>query len=181
MLPARVRLLVNRLDPHHLHQPPHPLAVHLIAFKETFDRLARKAGIASTAQRRPRLHDLRHTFAVRALADSPSSRSRSGAHMVALATYMGHVYEEVFLRAYDFVAEARAGIGAWLTFYNNERKHQSHGYRTPAEIFAAAQACGHVDNGRTLTTSPQEQQQQKEKDSASDEQLIVYQHAQVAK
>ena len=43
------------------------------------------------AQRRPRLHDLRHTFAVRALADSPSGRSRSGAHMVALSTYMGHV------------------------------------------------------------------------------------------
>jgi integrase/recombinase XerD len=28
---------------------------------------------------------------VRALADSPSGRSRSGAHMVALSTYMGHV------------------------------------------------------------------------------------------
>lgn len=62
-----------------------------IAVKETFDRLARKAGIVPAAQRRPRLHDLRHTFAVRALADSPSGRSRSGAHMVALSTYMGHV------------------------------------------------------------------------------------------
>ena len=43
------------------------------------------------AKRRPRLHDLRHTFAVRALQGSPAGRSRSGAHMVALATYMGHV------------------------------------------------------------------------------------------
>ena len=62
-----------------------------IAVKETFDRLVGKAGIKSRSARRPRLHDLRHTFAVRALQGSPSGRSRCGPHMVALATYMGHV------------------------------------------------------------------------------------------
>jgi putative transposase len=44
-------------------------------------------------------------------------------------------YEEVYLRAYATVAEARAGIGAWLDFYNTERQHQSLGYRTPREIY----------------------------------------------
>jgi hypothetical protein len=29
------------------------------------------------------------------------------------------------------VAEAKAGIGAWLDFYNAKRQHQSLGYRTP--------------------------------------------------
>ncbi len=67
------------------------LPLHYIRVKETFDRLAVRAGIASVAKRRPRLHDLRHTFAVRALQGSPMGRSRSGPHMVALATYMGHV------------------------------------------------------------------------------------------
>ncbi|VIO69732.1 tyrosine-type recombinase/integrase [Bradyrhizobium ivorense] len=62
-----------------------------IAVKETFDRLVDKAGIRSTSARRPRLHDLRHTFAVRALQGSPTGRGRCGAHMAALATYMGHV------------------------------------------------------------------------------------------
>ena len=62
-----------------------------IAVKETFDGLVGKAGIRSRSGRRPRLHDLRHTFAVRALQGSPSGRSRCGAHMAALATYMGHV------------------------------------------------------------------------------------------
>ena len=62
-----------------------------IAVKETFDRLASKAGIVTATRRRPRLHDLRHTFAVRALQSSPACRSRSGAHMAALSTYMGHV------------------------------------------------------------------------------------------
>jgi integrase/recombinase XerD len=66
-------------------------ALRYIAVKETFDRLVGKAGIKSRSARRPRLHDLRHTFAVRALQASPSGRSRCGAHMAALATYMGHV------------------------------------------------------------------------------------------
>jgi len=41
--------------------------------------------------RPPRLHDIRHTFAVRALEASPGGRQRIGQHMVALATYLGHV------------------------------------------------------------------------------------------
>src|SRR5689334_1631171 len=44
-------------------------------------------------------------------------------------------YEEVYLHAYATVAEAKAGIGAWLEFYNTERQHQSLGYRTPRQIY----------------------------------------------
>jgi putative transposase len=44
-------------------------------------------------------------------------------------------YEEVYLNAYATVAEAKAGIGAWLRFYNEERQHQSLGYRTPRRIY----------------------------------------------
>jgi putative transposase len=44
-------------------------------------------------------------------------------------------YEEVYLNAYATVAEAKAGIGAWLSFYNDERQHQSLGYRTPRQIY----------------------------------------------
>ncbi len=44
-------------------------------------------------------------------------------------------YEEVYLNAYATVAEARTGIGAWLSFYNDERQHQSLGYRTPRQIY----------------------------------------------
>jgi putative transposase len=57
-------------------------------------------------------------------------------------------YEEVFIKAYNSVAEARRSIGEWLSFYNNERKHQSHGYRTPSEIYAGAEACGYVESSR---------------------------------
>jgi hypothetical protein len=43
--------------------------------------------------------------------------------------------EEVYLNAYATVTEAKAGIGAWLDFYNRERQHQSLGYRTPRQIY----------------------------------------------
>src|SRR5437588_5315831 len=40
-----------------------------------------------------------------------------------------------YLHAYATVAEAKAGIGAWLDFYNTERQHQSLGYRTPRQVY----------------------------------------------
>ena len=46
-------------------------------------------------------------------------------------------YEEVYLNAYASVAEAKAGIGSWLGFYNAERQHQSLGYRTPRQAYEA--------------------------------------------
>ncbi len=49
-------------------------------------------------------------------------------------------YEEVYLKAYQTVAEARVGINAYLEFYNRRRPHQSLGYRTPAEVYQKGQA-----------------------------------------
>jgi putative transposase len=46
-------------------------------------------------------------------------------------------YEEVYLHAYENVAEARAGIGRYLGFYNDERPHQALGYQTPAAFHQA--------------------------------------------
>ncbi len=40
-------------------------------------------------------------------------------------------YEEVYLRAYDSVAEARTSIGRYLDFYNRQRPHSSLDARTP--------------------------------------------------
>ena len=44
-------------------------------------------------------------------------------------------YKEVYLNAYASVAEAKAGIDAWLDFYNAQRQHQSLGYRTPRQFY----------------------------------------------
>ena len=75
-------------------------------------------------------------------------------------------YEEVFIKAYGSVLEARRGIGGWLSFYNEERPHQALGYRTPRAVFAG-EAGEHVDNPSALlraapalpTCSPAQQQE----------------------
>ena len=54
-------------------------------------------------------------------------------------------YEEVYLKAYNSVAEARRSLDAWLVFYNDERPHQSLDYQTPREVFEGV-ACEYVDN-----------------------------------
>jgi putative transposase len=47
-------------------------------------------------------------------------------------------YEEVYLHAYDDVAEARAGLGRYFSFYNTRRPHQALGGRTPREAYLTA-------------------------------------------
>ena len=44
-------------------------------------------------------------------------------------------YEEVYLKAYDSVAQARQGIDDWLMFYNEERRHASLSRMTPDQVY----------------------------------------------
>lgn len=44
-------------------------------------------------------------------------------------------YEEVYIRDYQSLKEAKGGIEKYLTFYNKQRLHQSLDYRTPAEVY----------------------------------------------
>jgi len=49
-------------------------------------------------------------------------------------------YEEVYLKSYQTVREAKREIGSFLFRYNQERLHQALGYNTPSEVY----------HGRTL-------------------------------
>lgn len=60
------------------------------AVGQTFHRLAVKTGL-HTETKRPRIHDLRHSFTVRVLASWYRSGIDVDTRMVALATYLGHV------------------------------------------------------------------------------------------
>lgn len=44
-------------------------------------------------------------------------------------------YEEVYLKAYGTASEARAGVGQYLRFYNEERPHSSLAARTPDQTY----------------------------------------------
>lgn len=56
----------------------------------TFTCLVRRAKIAPDRSRQPRIHDLRHTFATRALEQCGAGRRTVARHFVALSTYLGH-------------------------------------------------------------------------------------------
>lgn len=57
----------------------------------TFLALVRELGLhPGPGQKGPRLHDLRHTFAVRALETCPKGHAEVSQHMLALSTYLGH-------------------------------------------------------------------------------------------
>ena len=49
-------------------------------------------------------------------------------------------HEEVYLRAYDSVAEARGSLGSYLGFYNRKRPHSSLDGRTPDHVYFAGLA-----------------------------------------
>jgi len=56
-----------------------------------FLRLVRAMGIhPGPGARGPRIHDLRHQFAIRVLEAGPATRTGVDARMLALSTYMGH-------------------------------------------------------------------------------------------
>ena len=44
-------------------------------------------------------------------------------------------YEEVYLRAYGSVGEARSSLGRYLTFYNSRRPHSSLDRKTPDQAY----------------------------------------------
>jgi putative transposase len=44
-------------------------------------------------------------------------------------------YEEVYLKDYQTVSEAREGLSQYFQFYNYERYHQSLGYKTPCAVY----------------------------------------------
>ncbi len=48
-------------------------------------------------------------------------------------------YEEVYLKDYGTVMEARGGLGTYFEFYNRERLHQALGYRTPEAVYFEGQ------------------------------------------
>jgi integrase/recombinase XerD len=60
--------------------------------RPTFHKLVGQAGLLPrSAMCRPRLHDMRHAFAVRTILDSYRDDGDPGARLAVLSTYLGHV------------------------------------------------------------------------------------------
>jgi integrase/recombinase XerD len=85
-----LRRRIGGLDPHlfvlSTGEPPDSASI-----SRAFIKLARQIGLRGPqGERGPRLHDLRHSFAVRSLEQCGSDRAAINRHMLALSTYLGH-------------------------------------------------------------------------------------------
>ena len=74
-------------------------------------------------------------LAGRQIAISMDGRGRCMDNIFVERLWRSLKYEEVYLKDYASVTEARAGIGRYFQFYNHQRLHQSLAYRTPAAIY----------------------------------------------
>jgi integrase/recombinase XerD len=84
-----LRRRIGGADPHlfvvSTGEPPDHASV-----SRAFIKLARLVGVRPPTGPGPRLHDLRHSFAVRSLERCRGDRAAINRHMLALSTYLGH-------------------------------------------------------------------------------------------
>jgi integrase/recombinase XerD len=112
---------------------PHPKApsfflsttgtrLHAGGVHHVFPRLVRSAGLDQAGRRRPRAHDLRHSFAVRTLLGWYRAGVNVDAHMPLLSTYLGHSHPESTYWYLSAVPE--------LLFLASERLERGEGARS---------------------------------------------------
>ncbi len=71
----------------------------------------------------------------RQIAISMDGRGRCMDNIFIERLWRSLKYEEVYLKDYSSVTEARASLESYIRFYNQERLHQSLDYRTPAALY----------------------------------------------
>ena len=69
---------------------------------------------------------------IRILSHAPSRMTHSNPLFINLSLLK---YEDIYLRDYESVKQAREGINRYFAFYNNERLHQSLAYRCPRDVY----------------------------------------------
>jgi putative transposase len=84
------------------------------------------------------------------VAISMDGRGRFADNIFVERLWRSLKYEEVYLKAYESVAEARHGIAAYFEFYNYQRLHQALGYRARAKCSCKPLTSAVPRGGKTL-------------------------------
>jgi len=71
------------------------------------------------------------------IAVSRDGRGRALDNVFVERLWRSVKYEDIYIKEYEQVAELESGLTAYFWFYDEERPHQSLGYRTPAEAYRA--------------------------------------------
>jgi putative transposase len=84
--------------------------------------------------------DFTDTLAAHGVAISMDGKGRWIDNVFIERLWRSVKYEDVYLRAYESLAEARRGLTAYFSMYNGVRPHQSLEYRTPDAVYFTALA-----------------------------------------
>jgi putative transposase len=92
--------------------------------------------------------DFTDVLRVHGIAISMDGRGRFSDNIFVERLWRSLKYEDVYLKAYQDVGQARRSIAAYFEFYNHERLHQALGYRTPRQVFEEALQVAKLRRGR---------------------------------
>jgi putative transposase len=70
-----------------------------------------------------------------AITISMDGKGRALDNIIVERLWRSVKYEEVYLKDYAQGVDAYDGLGGYFVFFNDERPHQSLGYRTPKEVY----------------------------------------------
>jgi putative transposase len=71
------------------------------------------------------------------IAVSRDGRGRALDNVFVERLWRSVKYEDIYIKDYERVPDLESGLTAYFQFYDEERPHQSLGYRTPAEVYRA--------------------------------------------
>lgn len=83
-------------------------------------------------------HAFTNRLEAKGIAISMDGRGRALDNVFIERLWRSVKHEEVYLRGYETVADAERGLESYFAFYNQRRRHQSLGRRTPEEVYAGA-------------------------------------------
>ena len=84
---------------------------------------------------------------------SMDSRGRAYDNIFVERLWRTVKYEEIYLKEYNNVREVKENLLRYFNFYNNDRPHQSLGYKKPKEIYHCANNQS-FEGGKQLIASP---------------------------
>jgi putative transposase len=100
--------------------------------------------------------DFTSVLCAHGVAISMDGRGRFSDNIFVERLWRSLKYEEIYLRAYQNVAEARHGIASYFNFYNHERLHQALDYRAPRQVFEEAVRVAKLRRGRNAAGANRE-------------------------
>ena len=80
-------------------------------------------------------HDFTDALLSRGIKISMDGRGRWMDNIFIERLWRSVKYEDVYLKAYESVSEARKGLADYFEFYNSKRRHQGLDYKTPDEVY----------------------------------------------